>query len=326
MSVEGGRAKGVEGAVGVAPPADAPQESAQPITPDAEATMRARAAANERQLAPFKPATSAAPKPATPAAAPVSRTLRRANRPAVPTTTGIILTDTDYPSLAAPTAEDVTVTGQGAIDQIEDVPPTDPTIDALPPLTDDDRARMPAASMTDTPARGAPKVLPGQQPLDKQITGGFSDALDAQYFPLDGTELCQLVLGLFDQLATQIPNDLRFSMALTYPRVRVRVRVEVEGHAEDSDAGFVIEKVSQPKEGQKGGTVLEIARSRATEMVFVVQALRQEFDAEGQSDTPPDALRDELQLTKPQKQLLTDGNGRQTIVDRLPTDLASLTR
>lgn len=164
---------------------------------------------------------------------------------------------------------------------------------------------MRAASDTDTPSRGLPRGIadPG-----KQITGGFGDLGEAQYFPLDGSELRQLVDGLLSELHARIQDDLRFSIGITYPRVRARVEIVIEGMA--ADAGFAIPRVAPvPAAGTPGSTPLAIARAHGDEIVFVVTALRQEFDEAGASITPPDAIREELGIVGPRKQRVTTPTG-----------------
>ena len=316
---------------GAVPPPDAPIESAQPIQPDALDAMLANAAVNEKVLPPFNPKPMGRPIQA------LSNTVSR-----VKDATADLIADvfgTDPPKVVSavggPRVQEIpkdrsVVAGQGLpipqndpmfseVDQLEDV---------LPELTAEDLTRMPAASNTDTPSKG---LLPNLTPpkgdkFDGIARGGFGNLDEAQYFPLSGDEAGQLALALMDTLAAQIPNDLRFSMALTYPRIRMTLQLIVEGQAEDNNAGFEILKIKAPKEGEKGGTPLEIAQARADQVCFVISARRQEFTPEGESDQPPDAIRDELGLHKPRKQII-ETNGRQAFVDVVPgSDLAALRR
>lgn len=187
-----------------------------------------------------------------------------------------------------------------------------PDYGTIAPLTEEDRRRMPAASDTDSPSRGIPQ--PRGRRADLEVTGGFGDVIDQQYFPLDGSELRELVLGIFDQLAAQLQNDLRFSMALVYPRVRAKVIIEVEG--ETDEAKFDITKLIVPAEGAAGSTPQEVARTLGRTICFVVEGVKQEFTPEGESDQPPDAMRDELGLTKPGKRMIMQ-NGRPVFIDMI---------
>ena len=163
---------------------------------------------------------------------------------------------------------------------------------------------QPAASNTDTPSRGqpAPIVDPG-----KRITGGFGDAVDAQYFPLDGSELLTLVKALMISLMDQLDHDLRFTLATCYPRVAARVNVEISCFA--TDQSFQVVRVLPPHEK----TPIEIARQYADEVIFIVTAERVEMDAAGQSISPPNATRLELGLTVPAKTTIQTPGGRMVV-------------
>lgn len=163
--------------------------------------------------------------------------------------------------------------------------------------------KRPAESDTDSPTRGIPKPI---QDPGKVITGGFGSLESAQYFALDGSELRELVLSLMDSIADRIRNDLRFAPAITYPRVTARVQVQIEGYAEDH--GFVVEKVKADER-----TPLEVAKTKADEVVFVVVEQRREFDAEGNPENPPDRVRDELGLPKPRKQFVQAGAAKMIV-------------
>ena len=294
----------ITGQVGAVPPPDAPRETAAPLAPDTIAVQQANARANEKVLPPFNPPQR-----------PIAQTLptpapQPAPKPSAQLSTADLIADvfgeSELPSGIEPDRE--------TVDQLVDV---FPTAEALPPLTDEDRARMPAASNTDTPAKGLlPNLVPAHEPdkFEGISRGGFSDVGEAQYFPLSGDELREVILSLFTDLTKRIDNDLRFSMALTYPRVRARVLIEVEGMADDDNAGFVIERLFVPKIGDPGSTPVEIARAKADKVVFVVQAVKQEVAPDGQSDTPPDQFRDDLGLPKPRKQIVQFA-GRESFVD-----------
>jgi len=177
---------------------------------------------------------------------------------------------------------------------------------------------QPAASATDSPSRGIPtsSADPG-----KQITGGFGDAGDAQYFPLDGSELRELVRGLMSVIDRQLDDDLRFSMAVTYPRVAAKVVIEIQAYAAGDvggkyDPSFEIVRVMVPHEK----TPIAVARERADEIVFCVIADRTEMTPDGTSMSPPNAIRAELGLLIPRKQAIQTPQGR-LIVD-LPSGMA----
>jgi len=153
---------------------------------------------------------------------------------------------------------------------------------------------QPAASATDSPSRGVP------QPIDdpnKTITGGFGDIGEAEYFPLSGNEIRDLILLKMDEIVKQMENDLRLSMAVTYPRAKVTVEVIVEAF-EDDNQTVTIRKVATPA----GNLPLEVARSLAKECVFVLSAEHIEMTPEGESVTPPNAVRQAIGAVAPRKQ------------------------
>jgi hypothetical protein len=267
-------------AEGAVPPPGAPHEVAQPLDDGLIADQLARAAANERELKPLVFNQTPRPsmdQPTISAADALSsqRRIRQVKRHAQ---------ESDTPSqelVAAPTTQPV------------------PTGFVDPPLP-----HQPAASDTDSPSRGIPKAIadPG-----KHITGGFGDAGQAQYYPLDGIELRELVYSLMDQIHARLADDLRFSMAICYPRVSARVEVIIDGYP--VDVGFVIPQVMKPYEK----TPLEVARSYGDEVVFVVKAERVEMTADGESVTPPNLMRQELGLRVPRKQAIDTPTGRQLV-------------
>jgi len=243
------------------------------LTPDALAQHAARALANERELAPLKFETSH--KPITSSVLPVPNPIVKAPRgPQEGTDVQSLVADVFGPSEPERPV--------GAVAQHV-------------------KSHQPAASDSDSPSRGIPTASadPG-----KQVTGGFGDVGEAQYFSLDGTEVRNLTLMLMDELSARIQDDLRFSMAVCYPRVTVRVEIHVEGFAEDQ--GFVIPKVMPPHER----TPVEIAQQHGDQIVFVVVAERQEMTPEGVSVAPPNKLRIEMGLPVPRKQSIETPTGR----------------
>lgn len=318
------------GQVGVAPPPGAPIEVALPLDPAAVAQQLAKATANERALKPLvfqagpvvTPGSSAsqgstgggktAPsqqRPGRPSpnnVMPASRsTTQTHTRPPLTIADGqplIVLTDGVPPA--------VTDTPTPAVaEQPELAPP--PAIRPGAPegkLADvvraqlEQRARLaqPAASNSMDPTRGVPR---GTTDPAKAITGGFGDAVGAQYFPLDGTELRELVLAMCDKFVDTLQNDLRFSIATVYPRVAVSLELRVEGFVED--IGFTMQRALPPYTK----TPVEIARQLADEGVFVVKVTRAEMSADGTSDSPPNAIREELGLQVPRKQRIQTPGG-----------------
>jgi hypothetical protein len=342
MAVDPSRTPGTFGA----PPAHAPHEVSQAEDPVALALRAAAARANERSLKPLvfetqtqKPPVGQPPIAVTPKPiAPSQSRLRTPGQTKPPITTPaesvaapvIVLTDAPSSPLPAPAPAPTPVPAVAYSHETETSSPLPhierPAVDAATaahlasPLAEAARklaaqravTHQPAASDSDSPARGVP--TPSADP-GKQITGGFGDAGDAQYFPLDGSELRELVRGLMSVIDAQIENDLRFSMAITYPRVSARVVVEISAYAAGGDGGqydpsFTIAKV-MPEHDK---TPIEIARQRADQVVFVVVADRVEMSAHGESLSPPNQIREELGLIVPRKQAISTPQGR-LIVD-----------
>lgn len=266
----------VQGSVGAVPPADAPVEVSQPITPDAKAEMLAKARVNEREL---KPLTYGAE-------------LRTGPPPAsVITGKEVAGLDPFYRDLAAKQAAAV----PSPVEPVEDL------------------SRFPAASNTDSPARGMPGSAirpPTAKPM-LEITGGFGVQDEGQYYPLNGDELKTLVDGLLSTLHARIQNDLRFSIALCYPRVSCTLRLEVT--AEVADQAFQIQTVDLTPEEKK--TPLETAKRHGDSVVFCLVERRREFTEAGDVETPPDAIREELEIPTPHKQMVALGQNM-VIVDR----------
>ncbi len=177
------------------------------------------------------------------------------------------------------------------------------------------RRTHPAASDTEDPARGQPR-LPIRP--DKAITGGFADQAALQYFALDGRELGLLVQDMLVELHQRIDNDLRFNEAAVYPRVAVKCVVEVTGFNEDY--GFTVEKIIPDAFTRAGDpaivqTPLDLARRVADEVVFVLIAAKAETDANGDPLDPPDKIRVELNLRRPRKHVVIGPGGSRQMVD-----------
>lgn len=286
----------VTGMAGAVPPPHAPHETTRPLSQDLIHTQLAAASANERPLPPFdppqRPPSAQAVPQAPPSTSPTSVESLSADffgdvGPAAPS---IVLTDADQVPVAVP-AMPVTM-------------PSALTMPYVPPV---DEPYRPAASNTDTPSRGIPRMVddPG-----KVITGGFGEALDAQYFPLDGTELRELVLSKMDLIADRLRNDLRFSIAACYPRATVRVKIEVEAYGLDVPL-LIQQEIVHAK------TPIEVALAKGAERRdFTVTEEVGEMTADGQHDKAPNEIRQELSLPIPRKQAVESGAGR-LIVDVL---------
>jgi hypothetical protein len=326
------------GQVGSAPPPDAPMETSQPLTVNAGAiqvvegyatepwhTMgpAERARHNERTLAPLtyitQPKTGGVAEAVeavgadkmdpfytrlrdqganNPPSTAARRILRRPRPDASAAESGPV---TDAP----PPAEPDLVVEMGPDRSAEvDVPPAAADPGAVDPFAPVDLTHFPAASNSDSPSRGQPRlaVAPG-----KAITGGFGDQASLEYFALTGKELLYLVQTLMDDLNARLVNDLRFSEALTYPQVSARVAIEITGFGRDD--GFLIDKVLPAAHEARTKTPTAIAREHADELCFVVLAERRETDEAGQPVEAPDAIRQALELPRPGKRQVRGPGG-----------------
>ena len=334
------------GTAGAVPPAHAPREHSQPLQPGAggvvyadgtRMTPAARAQQNARQLAPLvgppagppTPVASAVPgkaidgvdpfyanlpapviateppalaappvgplaAPSVPQPPPASRVLRRDRRVGIPRPPVPDEGAPASPSPVLPARPDATMTA---------------ATDAPAPLTEAERQRMPAASNTDSPARGVVRnpLAPG-----KEITGGFGPPASLQYFALNGVELFKLVEALMDALHARCQNDIRFQEHLVYPRVTARVVIEIEGFTRDAD--FSVQQVLLPNTPAASKNPVAFARTVADQVAFVLIAQHEEVDKAGATLVPPGQVRDDLCLPQPGKRMITSG-GRQTFVD-----------
>lgn len=177
-------------------------------------------------------------------------------------------------------------------------------------LPEADRARMPAASDSDSPAAGIPRgpVRPG-----KEITGGFGAPANLQYFALNGQELLKLLDAQLGALYDRCQNDLRFNEGLCYPRVTMRVVVEVRGFVSDND--FTVERLQLPDDPATQRNPIEFCREIADEVAFVVLEEMREVAEDGSSVTPPGMVRAELGLAQPGKRRVKQGAAGSTFVD-----------
>lgn len=304
------------------PPPDAPIEKTAPGSERATPEQIALARAHERELPAFapKPMNAAQIKaligkdvdvvdvvPAAPAVRentssfkpvdhPLPSKLRRIIRPAVnapvEATTKIILTD----------AHAVDADVAAAVAPLAGASAPEPDFEPILP-------HMKAGSNTDSPARGIPTATADP---NKKITGGFGVPGEgpADYFPLDGTELRAVVEQLLDEVYARIQDDLRFSIACTYPRVSARVEVIIEAYGMDKP--IVIPRVARAHDK----TVLQTARAHAEEIVFVVAQQRTEMTEAGESVTPPNQMRQDVGLEIPRKHRIETPSGGSMWVDR----------
>jgi hypothetical protein len=129
---------------------------------------------------------------------------------------------------------------------------------------------------------------------------------------LTGEELLKLVQDMLGSLSERIADDLRFSIAAVYPRVRASVTIEISGHGRDQS--MLIVKHLPPHEK----TPVHVAHTKADEICFVVVAEHEEMAADGTSIAPPNAVRTDLNLPIPRKRAVQTPGGRQ-LIDMDPT-------
>ncbi len=272
-----------EGSIGVPLPDGVAAEVAQPLAQETIQKHLALARANERELAPLKWETAAA-DPKAKAIADLKAQ--------------IAALEADGSGVQPASYEVQEPKGvQAAARQI----PPQPQAQAVEEMPD--KRLFPAASNSDSPSRGVPGSAPvpaSRTSAPIGITGGFGES-EAEYFPLDGSELKVVCEQLLDEVNNIIQNDLRFSPALTYPRLSARLQLIIEGEASEVE-GFVIDRVKTHEK-----TPLAVAQAHADSVVFVVAAQRREFDEADQVETPADQIRDELHLKKPGKHLVQNG-------------------
>ncbi len=162
---------------------------------------------------------------------------------------------------------------------------------------------QPAASDTDSPRRGVPMPIAD---VNKRVTGGWGGADEAQYTPLNGLEVAEVLRMLMGELSERLERDLMFSLAITYPRARITLTARVEGYATTQPVDITMGKIHDK-------TPEDVAARLADPVNEVRTAERTEFDDEGTPQDPPDRMRDEVGLEKPRKQWVGEGAGRQMV-------------
>jgi hypothetical protein len=282
-------------------PDGAPTEVSQPLQPAALQEMAEKARANEQTLEPLVfPQAKAGQADATSAAS-VATGAEPQLDPYYQRLKDLARSTPSSPS--SPSRPDPAQPAQPYQPAASD---TDSPSRGVPRGTPDDlAAHQPARSDTDSPSRGIPR---GVSDPGKAITGGFGDPGEMAYFALTGEELRELVLSLMDQIAARLANDLRFSLAVTYPRVQATVEISITGFAEDYH--FQIARALPDQHEARTKTPLELARAVADEICFVMIAAARETSDTGESVKPPDQIRAELQLPRPRKHTIAIGGGR----------------
>ncbi len=291
-----------DGRAGLAPPPGADLSPSQPLTADAGTIVGAdglayrpidKARANERDLAPLTYRDSIAT-----AAAELAGT-------AVP---GVVQAPHAVVAAAAPVKAAVIA----------------PAVSRAPDPT------QPAASNTDSPTRGIPGTAhsPHRAKDPLVVTGGFG-AGSGEYFALDGVEMKACLETLLEQVLGQAENDHRIvgMSGLTTAEVSLRAMLLADtedqtvtmdrGGSNVNTRGDLVALITDVcdalhKDLQTDmrlqmswtypsyGAVLTLTvKAHAADPGFTLVKHRREFDADGEAETPPDALREELGLPVP---------------------------
>lgn len=282
--------KKLDGAIGNVPPPEAPREVSQPLSPELIAQQQALAKANERELAPFNPPAARVPA-IKPPDVPLVKAPRGPQSPALTLSEEVEFFD-------EPVAPGVRVDKRGDGDGAG-LPSLEPSSEAVQ-FGQGAHNHQPAASNTDSPSRGMPKPVAD---AGKQITGGWG-ALQESYEPLTGAEVRDMALVLMDEITKILQNDLRFTLASTYPRVEIAVELKVNCY--EMNQPISVRRVRPAQ----GSMPLDVARKLADEVVFVIVNKRQEFNEKDESETPANAMRLEIGSEAPRKQYVEVPGGR----------------
>ncbi len=247
----------VSGVIGVEPPTGAPRETSQPLQSEFVESSRAKAQMNERELAPLRvPGPAAGDLAAQGLVGEPVAAVHEVQAPA-----GVRAAEPDAALSRAyrtAVARGPAHVGNGSEDPV-----------------------------TAGPTRGMPRGIP----LDKQVTGGFGMAEAPTYFALNGLELREMIDALQGHLKKQVSEDLRFGIALTYPRVAVTLTLKVVAYPVDGSFDLVHEKSFE-------GTSEAEALTMADRQEFEISA-----EASDTDETPANQIREELGLEIPMKQL-----------------------
>ena len=300
----------IEGRGGVAPPPGADLSPSQPLRADAGTIIDTdgvahrpidKALANERALAPLTYRDSIATAAAELAGTAVPGVVQA---PA-PVTAAVVAAP---PVVLAPTAG-------------PRVP--DPT--------------QPAASNSDSPSRGMPGTAysPHRAKDPLAVEGGFGIG-SGEYFALDGQEMKVCLQQLLDEVLSQAENDARVVGLSGATGATLALRAILLADTEDQTV--TLENAGANPDGDLVAAITTLCdafhRDLQTDLRmglawtypsygviltltvcayaghegFTIQKHRREFDETGEPETPPDALREELGLPIPGRQVVIQGN------------------
>jgi hypothetical protein len=300
----------IEGRVGIAPPPGAPMEPSQPLRADAGTIIDIdgvahrpidKARAHERELAPLTYKDSIAT-----AAAELAGT-------AVP---GVVQAPSAVVAAVAPV--------KAAVVQ--------PSVSRAPDPT------QPAASNTDSPARGRPGTAhsPHRERAPLTVEGGFGVGT-GEYFAIDGVEMKACLNQLLEDVLGQAENDHRVAGMAGLTTAEVSLRAVLLADTEDQTVTMDRGGVNSNTQGDlvalitavcdalhtdlqsdmriqmswaypSYGAILTLTvKAHAADPGFTIVKHRREFNEAGDLETPPDALREELALPIPGRQIVVQG-------------------
>ena len=206
----------------------------------------------------------------------------------------------------------------------------------LPPTILTPDPTQPAASNSDSPSRGIPGTAysPHRAKDPLAIEGGFGIG-SGEYFAIDGVEMKACLEQLLEEVLSQAENDARVVGLSGATGATLSLRAVLLADTEDQTV--TIEKTGANPDGDLVHAILTLCdafhRDLQTDLRmglawtypsygviltltvcayaghegFTIQKHRREFDEAGQPETPPDALREELALPIPGRQVVMQG-------------------
>ncbi len=197
---------------------------------------------------------------------------------------------------------------------------------------------QPAASNTDSPSRGLPGTAysPHRAKDPLAVEGGFGSG-SGEYFALDGTEMKACLEQLLEDVLGQAENDHRVVGMAALTTAEVALRAVLLADTEDQtitidrggvnvntqgDLVLLITDVCDALHAdlqsdmrmqmswtypQYGAILTLTVKAHAADPGFTLVKHRREFDEAGEVETPPDALREELRIPVPGRQIAMQG-------------------
>lgn len=256
------------GAVGTPPPPGAPIETTQPLAPDAGGVVLLDGTVKDPRAL----------------AAQNERELRPLVFEKPPLEAPVLTAPTSGVTGKAIKGLDPFYARQAARAAVAEAPAEGPAVVDL--------AQFPAGSNSDTPRRGLPKPI---RDHGKHITGGFG-MMPEHYSPLNGDEVKTALEALMDLVHASLQRDLRLTVATTYARAQISVTLAVRG-------SVMAHPVEIRREQLLDRNPVDVAEQFGDEVLFVVLQQRREENARGESEDPPNKIRQDLGLPIPRRTL-----------------------